>query len=302
MMRPTDLVRGTRGRSIYVIPTLFTSANILCGFDAAVASLKGYHALDSGSVEAMRYFNHAAIAIGWAVLFDSLDGTIARMAKATSDFGIELDSIADVVSFGIAPAILLYAWGFGSVVPSLDIDLGKLSWAVSFMFLVCGAYRLARFNVQAHRAVPTSKKEKRHFVGMPIPAAAGLIAAIVHFAPGPIAAVPPRNLRVWGEVVTLEPGMWSIALLVLIVVLSLLMVSTIRYPSFKDLPFTNISPRRTLLYVCLLVSAIYLYSRWVLLVVASGYALHGVSAKLVQALRWRHKGAPAVEPAAKTSI
>lgn len=304
MMDPNEMnaAGSRRGRSIFVIPTLFTSANIFCGFYAAIAALKGYHALGSDLSEAARYFNNAGMAIGWAVLFDSLDGTIARMTNATSEFGIELDSLADVLSFGIAPAILVYTWGCGMVQPSMGVEPDELGWAVSFMFLVCGAYRLARFNVQAHRAIPSSKKEKRHFVGMPIPAAAALIAAIVHFAPRPISEVPAGTIGLFGSLLTIEPGFWSLALLTLVVTLSLLMVSTVRYISFKDLAFSAVSPRRMVIYLSLLVCGIYFYSRWVLLLIASSYALHGVLTKLAQYLGGHpNRGSPVPEPAPKAS-
>ena len=118
--------RGIR-RGIYLVPSAFTIGNILCGFYAVVSSVKGYQALTGPPQEAAHFFDNAALAICWAWLLDGLDGRIARMTGATSEFGVELDSIADVVSFGIAPAVLAYTWGYGST-PGLE----RLAWGVSF--------------------------------------------------------------------------------------------------------------------------------------------------------------------------
>src|SRR5262249_20944750 len=132
-----------------------------------------------------RHFDFAAIFIAFAALFDLLDGRIARLINAASEFGIELDSLADVLSFGIAPAVLAYTWSFHPA-PQMQ----KFSLATSFLFLVCGALRLARFNVQARKPAsePNAKLAKKYFVGMPIPVGASVIAAIVHFSPTPLIA------------------------------------------------------------------------------------------------------------------
>ena len=164
--------RGIR-RGIYIVPSMFTIGNILCGFYAVINSIKGYQASPD---EAASLFDNAARAIGLAVLLDGLDGRIARMTKTTSEFGVELDSIADVITFGVAPAVMAYTWGYGSA-PGIE----RLGYGISFFFLICGALRLARFNVMARAprfSVPgnTPKLDKRYFVGLPIPPAAGLLA------------------------------------------------------------------------------------------------------------------------------
>ncbi|HSB12024.1 MAG TPA: CDP-alcohol phosphatidyltransferase family protein, partial [Blastocatellia bacterium] len=145
-------------KGVFVVPSLLTTANIFCGFYSLMESIAGAKALAglpgagvdfvySGAVsEATQHFDRAAITIGFAWLFDALDGRVARMTNATSEFGLELDSIADVVSFGIAPALLAFAWGYGQVP-----ELHNVGWAASFLFVICGALRLARFNVQARR-------------------------------------------------------------------------------------------------------------------------------------------------------
>ncbi|MCI0338161.1 MAG: CDP-diacylglycerol--serine O-phosphatidyltransferase [Acidobacteria bacterium] len=259
--------RGIR-RGIYIIPSAFTIGNILCGFYAVINSVKGYQAL-SDTAHAAQLFDNAARAIGFAVLLDSLDGRIARMTKTTSEFGVELDSIADVLSFGIAPAVLAYTWGYGST-----HGLERLAWGVSFFFLICGALRLARFNVTARAprfsiGGNTPKLDKRYFVGLPIPAAAGMLAAVIHFVPQPI---PSYDFN--------QAQFYSWILLVAIAILAILMVSTIRYASFKNFALRSNKPFITLPLLSLLVAGIWFYSHWVLLVLATVYVSHGPLLKL----------------------
>ncbi|GBC78093.1 hypothetical protein HRbin08_01579 [bacterium HR08] len=282
-----------RRRGAYVIPSLFTTANIFCGFYAVIAALKGYQALSTDVAEAMRLFDNAAKAIGFAVLFDALDGRIARMTRTTSDFGLELDSLADVLSFGLAPAVLAYAWGYGTTPDVYGLEMGKAAWVVSFLYLVCGAFRLARFNVHARRAVAV--KDRRQFIGLPIPAAAGLIAAIVHFSPMPLSARPSHSLALFGHPLQMESALLGFLLLLLVAALSGLMISTIRYRSFKDLGVTALSPRWTVLLLSLLVASIYFYSRWVLILLASTYVAHGIAMKGFALLRSGRKAPVSAE-------
>lgn len=260
--------KGIR-RGIYLLPSLLTIGNILCGFYAVINSAKGYRLLDNSDPasfqQAAHLFDNASRAIGYAVLLDGLDGRIARMTGATSEFGVELDSIADVLSFGIAPALLAYTWGYGST-PGLE----RLAWAVSFIFLICGALRLARFNVQARAprfSSPgaTPKLDKRYFVGLPIPAAAGLIAATVHFFPDP--ALVSGQAEGW-------------MLLIMVAALSTLMVSTLKYTSFKNIGGKSHKPFITLPLLSLLLAGIWFYSEWVLLAIALVYVLHGPLLKI----------------------
>ncbi len=261
--------RGIR-RGIYIIPSAFTIGNILCGFYAVVNSLKGYQG-GPDQAHTLQLFDYAARAIGIAWLLDGLDGRIARMTNATSEFGVELDSIADVVTFGVAPAVLAYTWGYGST-PGLD----RLGWGVSFFFLICGALRLARFNVMARAprfSLPGSspKLDKRYFVGLPIPAAAALLAAVVHFSPSPI---------VWNESETQRAC--SLGLIVGMGILGTLMVSTFRYASFKDLGVKTNKPFFILPLLSVLVAGIWFYSEWVLLAIALVYVTHGPILKIWQ--------------------
>lgn len=263
--------RGLK-KGLYLIPSLFTTANILMGFFAITGSLRGFQMLSVGTPEALaraaQLFDGAAIFIGWAFVFDSLDGRIARMTKTTTEIGVQFDSIADVVTFGIAPAVLAYAWGYGSAFRE-GTDLHNLGWFLSFMFLMCGAFRLARFNVQATRprvlAEGTPKVDKKNFVGLPIPAAAALIAAIVHFAPWPIAYYGAERAQLYGAL-----------LMGLVALLGALMVSSLRYSSFKSAGTTRRSTRMMILLIGALGMLIWLYSRYVLLAIVLAYVLHGI--------------------------
>src|SRR4030095_10898384 len=141
--------RGLR-KGVYLIPSVFTAANIGMGFYAVMAAVRGFQFIGSGEqdlVHASTYLDNAAKAIGWAVLFDMLDGRLARMTKTTTEIGVQLDSIADVVTFGLAPAVLAYVWGYGATLKE-GSDLHSLAWVLLFLYLMCGAFRLARFNVQ----------------------------------------------------------------------------------------------------------------------------------------------------------
>jgi CDP-diacylglycerol--serine O-phosphatidyltransferase len=203
------------------------------------------------------------------------------MANATSEFGVELDSIADVLSFGIAPAVLAYAWGF-SKIPSFQ----KLAWAVSFIFLVCGALRLARFNVQARKPAAQEaqpKISKKYFVGMPIPAGASLIAAIVHFTPKPLIL---RDIQIPLFNFNFDVNLYSFLLLILMAMLALLMVSTIRYNNFKG-SGNNANPKRShiVILIAIAIFAIYQWSQEVLLLMSTCYAALGPLSKLYSLLR-----------------
>jgi CDP-diacylglycerol--serine O-phosphatidyltransferase len=277
-----------RRRGAYIVPAMFTTANIFAGFYAAIATLRGYELVHTDWAAAANFFDNAAKAIGWAVLFDALDGRIARMTKTTSEFGVELDSLADVISFGVAPALLAFAWGYGTAPPAYSPDFAGVAWATSFIFLMCGAFRLARFNAHARRPAIDGKKDKKQFVGLPIPAAAALIAAIVHFVPKPLLAVGGREVELLGQSIQLDRSFWSLGLLALVFGLAMMMISTVRHTSFKSPSVGSMSPRVTLLILSLLVCSIYFYSRWVLLVMAVVYVSHGLVGKLIGRLTRSH--------------
>jgi CDP-diacylglycerol---serine O-phosphatidyltransferase len=274
--------RGIK-KGLYLIPSLFTMANILMGFFAITGALRGFQMIGLGTPEALaraaQLFDGAALFIGWAFVFDALDGRIARMTKTTTEIGVQFDSIADVVTFGIAPAILAYTWGYGSAFPE-GADLHNLGWFLSFMFLMCGAFRLARFNVQATRprvlAEGTPKVDKKSFVGLPIPAAAALIAAIIHFAPKPIVQYGGERAKLYGAL-----------LMGLVAVLGALMVSTLRYSSFKSVGTRRRSTRLMILIIGTVGMLVWLYSRYALLAIVTAYVLQGIVFRIAALFRRR---------------
>jgi CDP-diacylglycerol--serine O-phosphatidyltransferase len=285
---PNPPRRGVK-KGLYLIPSLFTAANIGMGFFAVMASLRGFQLLGQPTPDlawAAAHFDNAARAIGWAVLFDMLDGRIARLTKTTTEIGVQLDSIADVVTFGLAPAVLAYVWGYGgSLVEGTPAH--QFGWFISFMFLMCGGFRLARFNVQSSRprilAEGTIKVDKKSFVGLPIPAAAGLIAGIVHFSPTPLVALGPERARPY-----------SVLLILLMGVLSVMMVSTIRFSSFKTVG-TKVRSMRIVILSLAIGMLIFLYSQYVLLAIVIGYILHGLLSRVIGVF-WRRADETKVEP------
>jgi CDP-diacylglycerol---serine O-phosphatidyltransferase len=281
--QPNPPRRGLR-KGLYLIPSIFTGLNIAMGFYSVMASVRGFQLLAGVAPDftsAAAHFDNAGLAIGWAVLFDTLDGRIARMTKTTTEIGIQLDSIADVVTFGLAPAVLAYTWGYGASLTE-GTDIHRLAWFLSFMFLMCGAFRLARYNVQASRPRPlaegTTKVDKKSFVGLPIPMAGGLIAALVHFSPYPIVSLQTDRARVYAGL-----------LMVLVGLLSILMVSTLRFSSFKTVG-TQSRSMRTIILVLLVGMLIFLYSQYVLLGIVVAYILHGLLSKVFSMVFKRGEG------------
>lgn len=277
--RPNPPRRGVK-KGLYLIPSAFTAANIGMGFFSVMASLRGFQLLGTATPDfasAAAHFDSAAIAIGWALLFDMLDGRIARLTKTTTEIGIQLDSIADVVTFGLAPAVLAYVWGYGANLKE-GSELHRLAWFLSFMYLICGAFRLARFNVQASRprilAEGTPKVDKKSFVGLPIPVAGGLIAALVHFAPSPIVYYGPDRAR-----------LYSALLMTLVGFLSVLMISTWRFSSFKTVG-TRVRSMRVVILALSIGMLIFLYSQYVLLAIVVTYILHGLLSRML-GIFWR---------------
>ncbi len=275
--RETDRPRGRLRKGMYILPSLFTTANIAAGFYAILETVHGVYG------EA-RHLDYAAMAIGFAVLFDGLDGRIARMTRTDSDFGRELDSLADVITFGVAPALLAWMWGF-HLLPAADISadlhqkITELGTIACFAFLMAGASRLARFNI-AKNPQPSNPGHpgKKYFVGMPIPAGAGVIAAIVHYSAG----VPVTS--------------WITAMswMMMVVVVGYLMVSTWRFYSFKDINFRSRHPFRLILIIALLFASIWFFSRPALFVIAILYMASGV----LWRLQWIfHRKNPPAPPA-----
>jgi len=207
-------------------------------------------------------YEAAAPLIFWAIVLDLLDGRIARMTNTTSEFGGELDSLADVISFGVAPALMAYAWGF-STVP-------RVGWLAAFLFVVCGALRLARFNVQRQAS------DGRFFVGLPIPAAAAMVAALVNIHPD---RIDDRAL--------------AFGCVSLLVILAFLQVSTFRYWSFKNVDLRSRRSYVMVLGIAVSLILVALHTEWVLLILATAFWLSGPLAFLAGVVRRR----PIVNPA-----
>jgi len=258
--------RGLK-KGLYVIPTLFTAANVAMGYLAVLSSIRGFSVSATNPELAATYFNSAGLAIGLAILFDTVDGRVARATRTATEIGVQFDSLADVLTFGIAPTALIYAWAIGPTFTenTFGHNLGVI---LLFGFLMCGAFRLARFNLQATRPQKlidgATKVDKKAFVGLPIPPAGGLLAAIVHFSPMPLTA--------HGNVAA---HYYSYALMALIGVLSVLMVSTIRYSSMKAAGKGR-QGILLILVVAALAMFVWFYSQYALLAIAGVYVLHGV--------------------------
>lgn len=266
--------RGLK-KGLYVIPTLFTAANIGMGFLAVISSIRGYHASFTDVALAAHYFDTAALGIGLAILFDTLDGRVARATHTATEIGVQFDSLADVLTFGLAPATLMYAWALGGAFDETGRVHG-FGLFLLFMFLMCGAFRLARFNLLATRprvlAEGNVKVDKRYFVGLPIPPAGGLLAALVHFSPEPLIAMGKETAQ-----------LYTYCLLAIVAVLGILMVSKIRYFSFKSTG-AGMQGFFTVLAVAAFVTAVYLYSQYALLLVAGVYSAHGLVLWVLRAI------------------
>jgi len=214
-------------------------------------------------------WDYAAILIGIGYILDGMDGRIARLTKTASDFGLQLDSLADVITFGVAPAVLAFNWGFAGI-DGIDGTIAKhvhqLGFVASFSFVVCGTLRLARFNLQAKKPVDTGSK--RYFFGLSISAGAGMLAAVVHFVKEPMLTVGDAML--WGF---------------LILLLAFLMISTVRYSSFKEFDVKKAKPSLALFFIAMLICLIIFYSEQVLLAMATIYVSSGIIGKIVQIVR-----------------
>jgi CDP-diacylglycerol--serine O-phosphatidyltransferase len=256
-----------RRRGMYILPSLFTAGNIAAGYFAITQSLQG-------SAQEPHHFDWAALAIGFAIPFDALDGRIARMTNTTSEFGKELDSLADVITFGVAPSILAFTWGFRMLPAMADPvhrqQLVQLGAFVSFIFLLCGASRLARFNISTD-PVPKNpgRPGRKYFVGMPIPAAAGVIAAVIHFFRG-----VPISIN-WVAIV------W----MALVGLIGFLMVSTWRFWSGKEINLSYRHPFQWMVLIGLVLYALVFFSQYVLILMALMYMFSGILARV--AYSWR---------------
>jgi CDP-diacylglycerol---serine O-phosphatidyltransferase len=276
MNPPTPRPRRRLSKGMYILPSLFTAGNMAAGY---YAILQVMHA----SASEYGHLNNAAIAIGFAVLFDGLDGRIARMTGTSSDFGRELDSLADVITFGVAPAMLAWTWGFYLMPPvsltlkEWHIKLTQLGAIASFLFLMAGASRLARFNITTNpQPSNPGRPGKKYFVGMPIPAGAGVVAAVVHFVAGE----------------PIESWYTALVWVAMVAAVGYLMVSTWRFYSFKDLDFDSRHPFRLIIILGALIAGVWFFSRPVLFAVALLYVFSGVFWRLQWMFRRRRNPPP----------
>lgn len=233
-------------RGIYLLPNLLTTGNLFCGFYGIVAAIN-------------HDFKTAAIAILFACLFDILDGKVARLTGTNSRFGVEYDSLADLVAFGVAPAVLVYLWALE--------PFGRLGWVAAFLFVACGALRLARFNVQADSV------SKKHFVGLPIPGAALMVATTVLFFYRMGGSGPTKHFL----------------LLAMTYLLGFLMVSSIPFNSFKEFDGFQRMPFRTLFIIVLLFSVIAAQPSIMLFTFGLVYVSSGPIGYLIRLLRSRRE-------------
>lgn len=218
-------------KGVYILPNALTLCGMFFGFYAIIAAINNN-------------FIHSAWAIILANIFDGLDGWVARMTRTTTRFGVELDSLSDLVAFGVAPAVLIYKWAL--------FDFGRVGFAIAFLFAACGALRLARFNIQ----VGLSKA----FKGLPIPGAATMVAATVVFCQEILEYTPQKNF--------LFP--------VMTVLLSLMMVSTLKFHGLKEVDFREKKPYWILLFFILLLFFIVIHPTIAVFVLASAYVLSGI--------------------------
>jgi len=277
-------------RAAYALPTFFTAGNLFLGFLAILKSVEGALYVVSGHYGFNPHFEIAAKAIGVSVFFDGLDGRIARLTNTASQFGRELDSLADVISFGIAPAVLGFVWGFlflDTATPEpLRRYILQAGYFLVFVFVLCGAARLARFNV-TENPVPRNpgRADRKYFVGLPIPAAAAMVAAVVYF-------FGSEPLVYWPFVC---------AWLALLGLLSYLMICTWRYRSFKDLNLLRPRSPFTVVVVGIVIYAIWNFSQVFLLLLATTYVCSGMLVRfggIVRRRLLRRRTAPATEPRA----
>ena len=232
-------------RGVYLLPSLFTMGNMFCGYACIVYAMRGE-------------LETAAPFIGFAIVLDMLDGRIARLTGTASDFGVQLDSMADVISFGVAPAILSFQWGLSPI--------GRIGWLAGFMFVTAAAMRLARFNLQS-----AGDGDKRYFVGMPSPAAAAVPAATVY--------AYPMGFQDYRE---------ALPVLAMVLVPAVLMVSTIRFRSFKTIDLQTRRPYTVLIFIAAGIVLIATHPKFVLVFLAYSYLASGFIGMAIT--RFRHRG------------
>ncbi len=232
-------------KGIYVLPNTLTLCGMFMGFFSVLASIKGNYI-------------HASWAIIVATVFDGLDGWVARLTHSTTRFGIELDSLSDLVAFGVAPAVMLYKWALW--------PFGRIGWAAAFLFMACGALRLARYNVQM------GSTESKSFTGMPIPGAAMIVATLVIFYNQISEVMPGRNYLI----------------LLLTVFLAVFMVSTLRFHGAKEIDFSKRKPFWILVIIVVVFTMVIVHPPIALFIFAMIYLIGGIIENII--LFYRKRG------------
>jgi CDP-diacylglycerol--serine O-phosphatidyltransferase len=282
--RPKGKPHPRLRRGMYLLPSLFTAGSLGAGYFSITQTI------DAISGNAQGHLDWAAIAILFAIPFDALDGRIARMTNTVSDFGRELDSLADVITFGIAPSLLAFVWGFHFLPDSMNAELRlhlvQAGAFICFLFLLGGASRLARFNI-SRDPLPRNpgRPDRKYFVGMPIPAAAGLLAAAVHLCYG----IPNQY--------------WWIAVpwLILVGLTGFLMVSTWRFWSAKEINFSRRHPFQLLVLLAVVAYIVLRYSNVVVFLAALAYMFSGIWARAAYGWSRRRRRRPAPAPRSSAS-
>jgi len=231
-------------KGVYVLPNTLTLCGMFCGFFAILSAINGNYL-------------YAAWAIVIANIFDGLDGWIARLTNTTTRFGIELDSLSDLVAFGVAPSVMIYKWAL--------VPFGRLGWAAAFLFVACGALRLARFNIQ------TGSPGSKAFKGMPIPGAATVLASIVIFY-HEFYNIPPEK---------------NILFLIMTILLSLLMVSTVRYHGLKEIDFRERKPFWVLIVFVIILFFLFVHTQTAIFIFAMVYLFWGIIENIILFIRKR---------------
>lgn len=273
---PPALPVNTQASRVYFLPNLMTAGNLFCGFLAIIKCIQARLATSLGgdylgSSPAELYTQAVWFILG-AVLFDVLDGRLARFGGRESLFGAEFDSLADVVSFGVAPALMVF---FLILSPSQGYPIfTQIGWFLGFVYLLCAAARLARFNVLSNPYLQRAKETSKDFSGLPVPAAAGTIASLVLFI---------LNL----EKMDKSMHNWALALPLLLLLIAMLMISSVRYPSFKQVDWQTRARIRTFVLVLVVIGMVFVFREIALLLIFLGYIAYGIIGHFRRAARSR---------------
>jgi len=273
---PTPPV-NTQASRVYFLPNLMTAGNLFCGFLAIIKCIQARLATSLGGEylgnTPAELYTHAVWFILGAVFFDALDGRLARLGGRESLFGAEFDSLADVVSFGVAPALMVF---FLILSPAQGYPVfTQIGWFLGFIYLLCAAARLARFNVLTNPYLPRANKEtNKDFSGLPVPAAAGTIASLVLFI---------LNL----EKMDKSLNTWALALPLLLLLIAMLMISSVRYPSFKQVDWQTRARIRTFIFALAVMGLVIVFQEIALLVLFLGYIAYGLFAHFRRGARSR---------------